>query len=146
MIIAFAGHSLVGNEIDVEKRLTKELSKLIDKNHNLEFYLGCYGGFDLLAVRCCRKLKENYESIKLSFITPYMDKNYLKRAENRFDEIIYPELETVPKKFAIIKRNEWIAKNCDLLICFVDYGWGGAFRTYSYAKKLNKKIINLGRL
>ena len=60
-----------------------------------------------------------------------------------YDEIVYPELESVPWKFAISKRNEWMVEQADIVIAFVDHDWGGAATTLQYAKRKKKTIINL---
>ncbi len=60
-----------------------------------------------------------------------------------YDETIYPELEKVPYRFAISKRNEWMVDNSDLVIAFVSHSWGGAATTYRYAIRKKKQIINL---
>ena len=31
----------------------------------------------------------------------------------------------------------------DLVIAFVDHGWGGAAMTYRYAKRRKKQVVNL---
>ena len=60
-----------------------------------------------------------------------------------YDSSIYPPIETVPPKFAITKRNEWMVSNADLIIAFVKHKYGGAYKTLTWAKRKNKKIINL---
>ena len=46
------------------------------------------------------------------------------------------------RKTAIIKRNEWMVENCDLLIAYVKYSWGGARKTLDYAIRKKKPYIN----
>ena len=57
-----------------------------------------------------------------------------------YDDTIYPPLENVPKKYAIIRRNEWIVENADVVIACVKYSWGGAAKTSQYAKRKKKAI------
>ena len=52
-------------------------------------------------------------------------------------------LENVPPKYAIIRRNEWMVDKADLLLAYITYGWGGAARTYRYAKRKGIPIVNL---
>ena len=59
-----------------------------------------------------------------------------------FDEIIIPQINC-PPKYAIIKRNKYLIDVADIVIAFVKYPWGGSYNTLEYAKKKNKKIINL---
>ena len=53
----------------------------------------------------------------------------------RFDDNLYSEIEKVPPKFAIIKRNEWMIDKSDFLIAYVEHNWGGAYRTLECAKR-----------
>lgn len=49
---------------------------------------------------------------------------YFEYASKIFDDTIYPDLEKVPKRLAIIKRNEWVVNNSDFLIAYVKYSGG----------------------
>lgn len=62
----------------------------------------------------------------------------------KFDNTIYPEIENVPPKFAIIKRNEWMIDKSDFLIAYVEHNCGGAYRTLGYVK--NKKDISINNI
>ena len=64
-----------------------------------------------------------------------------------YDSSLYlPFLEVVPKKLAIIKRNEWMAQNCDIAVCMVDHAHGGAYNGYRIARRNQKRIYNFGSL
>lgn len=72
--------------------------------------------------------------------------DYTENVSKIFDDAIYPDLETVPKRLAIIKRNEWMINNSDFLIAYVDHDWGGAYKTLEYEEKRRKiKIINIAK-
>lgn len=60
-----------------------------------------------------------------------------------YDSIIYPPIENTPPKFAIIKRNEWMVNKSDLIIAYVNRSYGGAYKSFAYAEKKKKTIINL---
>ena len=62
------------------------------------------------------------------------------------DSSIYPPIESVPLKFAIAKRNEWMMENADLVIAYVNRNYGGAYQSLQIAKRRKKKIINIGEL
>lgn len=96
-------------------------------------------------MRTLKELKNDFPEIELIFITPYIDKNYskLEFAKYHYDDVIFPPLENVPRKFAILKQNEWMVDEADLVIAYVMYSWGGAAKTLEYAKRKNKTIINL---
>ena len=60
-----------------------------------------------------------------------------------YDDILYPPIETAPYRLAIVKRNEWMVEQADLVIAFVTHSWGGAAQTFQFAEKKQKKIILL---
>ena len=92
-----------------------------------------------------RELKTDFPDIELLFITPYLDNNYskLQLAKYYYDDIIFPPIESVPRKFAILKRNEWMVDSADLVIAYVKYSWGGAAKTLEYSKRKKVPIINI---
>ena len=145
MIITFCGHSNCLFSDEEKEKLKQLLIKEIRKNPTCKFYLGGYGDFDSLCLRTLRELKTDFREIELLFITPYLDKNYskLEFAKYHYDNVIFPPLESVPRKFAILKRNEWMVEEADLVIAYVKYSWGGAAKTLEYAKRKKKQIINL---
>ena len=145
MIITFCGHSNYLFSDEEKEKLKQLLIKEIRKNPTCKFYLGGYGNFDSLCLRTLRELKKEFQDIELIFITPYIDKNYskLEFAKYHYDDVIFPPLESVPRKFAILKRNEWMVEEADLVIAYVMYSWGGAAKTLEYAKRKKKTIINL---
>ena len=61
-----------------------------------------------------------------------------------YDETVYPPLESVPRRYAILRRNEWMIQRCDVLVAYVTHGWGGAARTLAYARKKKKTILAYG--
>ena len=147
MIITFCGHSNC-LFIDEEKEKLKQLLiKEIRKNPTSKFYLGGYGDFDSLCLRTLRELKTDFPKIELLFITPYLDKNYskLELAKYYYDDVIFPTMENVPRKFAILKRNEWMVDSAELVIAYVKYSWGGAAKTLEYAKRKKVPIINIAQ-
>ena len=145
MIITFCGHSNCLFSDEEKEKLKQILIKEITKNPTCKFYLGGYGDFDSLCLLTLRELKTDFPDIELLFITPYLDKNYskLEFAKYHYDDVIFPPLESVPRKFAILKRNEWMVDESDLVIAYVMYSWGGAAKTLEYAKRKKKTIINL---
>lgn len=145
MIITFCGHSNYSSSLKDEERLLK-LLKIVACGEQVDFYLGGYGGFDRFALKCATKYKQRYKNTKLVFITPYLDKWLNERKDiliKIYDEIIYPEIEHVPQKFAIIKRNEWMIKQADYIFVYVSTHYGGAYRALLYAHKHKKPYTNL---
>ena len=148
MIITFCGHSNFSFSDTTKNELKNLLIENIRKNPTCKFYLGGYGDFDRLCLSVLRELKKEFSNIELLFITPYLDKNYskLEFAKDYYDAIIFPPIENVPRKFAILKRNEWMVNSADLVIAYVTYSWGGAANTLAYPQRKSVPISNLSSL
>ena len=144
MIVTFCGHRDFVETAEAENQLTIFLEKYARENVRLVCYNGGYGNFDYFAAKCVQRMQEQYSNIRNCLVLPYIDQPFLERIEifkNHFDETIYPPLESVPRKYAIIRRNEWMVDSADIVIAYVTYSWGGAARTLEYAKRKNKNII-----
>ena len=148
MIISFAGHSSVSQGEKLCELVKEQIIKNANADDSITFYLGGYGDFDEICARACRELKRAYKSIELVYVMPYITASEQEKVKEMieyglYDSSIYPPIETVPPKFAITKRNEWMVSNADLIIAFVKHNYGGAYKTLTWAKRKNKKIINL---
>lgn len=150
MIITFIGHSVLHNSEYLSEKLKNIILKNMKGDDNICFYCGGYGDFDNLCARVCHFIKEEQHNCKVVFITPYVIESYkhkIKSISNTefYDSIIYPPLEKVPFRFAISRRNEWMVDQADVIIAYVKYTHGGAYKSMEYAKRKNKNIINLAQ-
>lgn len=153
MIITFCGHrSIYGSESNLYRQLNDELVKIFTQAQRertlISCYCGGYGAFDALASVMVDKVRAQFPDVKCEklFITPYIApsckwRNAIK--SSNYDNIIYPPIEKTPYRFAVVKRNEWMVEQCDLLIAFVRYSFGGAAYMLDFARKKHKKIISL---
>lgn len=146
-ICCFAGHrDIYEHTNDLEVKVKKEIINLIENQGVNIFYNGNNGAFDGMCRKIVYKLKKEYPFIKSYWVLSYMPKesdvnlNYFSKF---FDGTIYPDIEKVPLKFAIIKRNEWMVNNSNFLISYVNHDCGGAHRTFQYAKGKRLKIIDV---
>lgn len=153
MIVTFCGHrTIYGCSDSLHRQLSSILTDLFQKaqaeNFPLAFYCGGYGEFDSLVSREIDSIRLAYPGVKNEkiFVTPYITPSYKERNDymrQHYDDIIYPPIETAPYRLAIVKRNEWMIQQADLVIAFVIHSWGGAAYTLEYAEKKQKKIILL---
>ena len=146
MIVTFCGHRDFVETAEAENQLTMFLEKYARENVRLVCYNGGYCNFDYFAAKCVQRMQEQYSNIRNCLVLPYIDQPFLERIEifkNHFDETIYPPLESVPRKYAIIRRNEWMVDSADIVIAYVTYSWGGAARTLEYARRKKKNIIQI---
>lgn len=45
---------------------------------------------------------------------------------SRYDDVVFPPIESVLFKFAISRRNEWMIDKADVVIAYVTHSFGGA--------------------
>lgn len=137
MIITFCGHDNVPDSDKVREWLNQVLEQFIYDNEII-FYLGGYGGFDRMAASVVRQKKQQNPNAKSVLVLPYLNRKY---DEEGYDYTVFPPLESVPPKYAISKRNEWMVLQADIVIAYVTHGWGGAAKTLEYACLKKKRII-----
>ena len=140
MKVTFCGHKEVADRDAVEQWLRLVCSDLIAHGAD-EFYLGGYGGFDFLCASVLRELKKTNSQIRLILVLPYLNSSMIT---DGYDETLYPPLESVPRRFAISRRNEWMVRECDTIVAYVTHGWGGAAKTLEYARRKNKAVLQYG--
>lgn len=149
MIIVFCGNHDFAATSTIESRLLSILNSYAETMDTLWCYCGGYGNFDSFAARCVNKIKANFDNVKCCLITAYMlpvEKHKTEYLNSVYDEIIYPPLENVPPRFAILKRNEWMTDQADIIISYVKYTFGGAAKMLRYAERKNKKILALNEV
>lgn len=142
MICTFIGHKNVPVGIDAVLRET--VKKLIEKENVDTFYVGNHGGFDFAAKKALRILKKEYPSIKYNVVLAYLPARSKNISNTEVEETLYPEeLENVPPKYAIIKRNYWMIDRADTVITYITNSIGNSAQFGDYAKRKGKRIINI---
>lgn len=115
------------------------------KNGNVSrFFVGDHGNFDTLTIRIFKELIPLYPEIKFFVVLAYIPTN--KGQLNTFiseNSLIPDNIETVPKKFAIVYRNKWLIQHSDIVITYITHPFGGTSQFAELAKRKNKEIINL---
>ena len=147
MIITFAGHREIHKGINFKEKILSAIMENI-KDRTVYFYCGGYGEFDNMCARIVYELKSENPGFKSVFVTPYISSARIAELQSDFlyDEILYADLERVPPRLAILRRNEYMVDKADLVIAYVDFKQGGAYKTLTYAKRKGKQIINLGKI
>lgn len=146
MIVSFCGHRDFQETGDIKARLTGILLTLAENNDTLTCYTGGYGSFDRFAARCVKEAQTTAKNIRSCLVVPYLTASLqkeLKEREGFFDEVIYPALESVPPRFAILRRNEWMVERADLVIGYITHNFGGAAKIWQYANRKGVALINL---
>ena len=128
--------------------------KKVTFKEDCKLLIGCHGEFDNITLLTCLNFKKTVNpNIKLSVVltnVSYLNKdkygyNKLTFYENNDCETIFYDIEDVHYKKRIAFSNKQMVDNSDLIICYVDNNAykSGAKTAINYAKKQNKKIINL---
>lgn len=146
MIVTFCGHSQFRRTEELDRELLTILEEKIG-DVPADLYLGGYGDFDRFAYDCCRKYKETHPNVSLVYVTPYLtakyQRNHLEYEKTRYDAILYPDIEKIPPRLAIVYRNRYMVEMADLVVAYVSHSSGGAYATYQHAQKKGKVIYNL---
>lgn len=136
MTVTFCGHREVCQSDVLRQWLISEVDAAIQDGAET-FLLGGYGAFDAMAAGVVREARKDHPNIESVFVLPYLD----KRVDiSQYDRTTYPPLEKVPRRFAIIKRNQWCIDQSDRLIAYVTHDWGGAAATLAYAQRKGREI------
>ena len=127
--------------------LTAAIERLITEEQVLFFYVGGYGGFDRIAATAIKRMKLQHPEIILMLVLPYHPGERPIETPNGFDGTYYPEgLEKVPRRYAIVRANEIMAKQSDWLISYVRHGASNSRRILEYAQKQGTACININDL
>lgn len=147
--VAFFGHRYIDNPLKVEELLEEQIRKLINENEYVEFLVGRNGDFDRCVSSVVLRVRKNYrdDNSALVLMLPYPTAEYLNNKEyfHRFYtdvEISYKASKSYPK-LAIQIRNREMVDRSDLIICYIEKNWGGAWKTVQYAGAKGKNIIKL---
>ena len=107
------------------------------------FYVGHEGAFDLLAAKVLLEMVEKYPNIRFFVVLAYLPRTPLE-GDLQGRTILADGVEDVPRRFAILRRNEWMLERADAVVAFVTRSFGGAASFLQKAAREHKKIYNLG--
>jgi len=101
-----------------------------------EFLVGQYGAFDRMAAKAVIQLKEKYPDVKLTLLLPYHPGERKVELPDGFDGSWYPpEMETVPRRAAIVRANRCAVDHAGYLIAYVRHPASNARELVEYARK-----------
>lgn len=139
----FIGHREVST--DIFPQLKAEILRHIIEYGVTEFTVGHYGQFDAFAAQAVREVKKVYPNITLFLRIPYHPTEHSIEVPDGFDGTFYPpDMESIPKRFAIVHANRYMIKNCTHLIAYAGYSPSNAKDLVAYALKHKKcSVCNL---
>ena len=136
----FFGHRDVTH--DIRAKLQFIIEQLITEKQIYNFYVGHQGQFDSMVRSVLKELKVKYPHIRYTVVLAYMPDEHIKEVYG--EDTLYPDgLETVPKRFAISKRNDWLIAHSCIAVCYVHKITGGAAKFREKAEKKGLQIIDV---
>ena len=135
----FFGHK--NTPAEIRPKLIRTISALIEKHGITNYYVGNQGNFDYMVLSVLRELAVSYPKIHYTVVLAYLpDKNSFLTDVNT----VYPEgLESVPKRFCIARRNDWLIEHSHYTVCYVTHNTGGAAQFMQKAQRKKRIVINL---
>lgn len=144
---AFTGHRVLDRMFDANL-LDRVILNLI-KSGTRNFYCGMATGFDMLSAEIVIKYKESFD-IRLCACVPCKEQNkyYSAKDKRRYDNIFSACDEKIVfyeeyTSGCMQERDRFLVDNCDVLVSYLRRKYGGTYYTVGYAKKQDKKIIEL---
>ena len=136
----FFGHREVTHNI--REKLKATIEKLITEDNVTEFYVGHQGHFDSMAYSVLKELKAKFPQIRYTVVLAYMPDEHIKEVYG--EDTLFPDgLETVPKRFAISKRNDWMINQSGYAVCYVHKITGGAAKFREKAEKKGLRVVDI---
>lgn len=115
----FIGHREASEEIF--SALTEAVEHHIVHCGVTEFIVGNYGGFDRMAARDVISAKALYPEISLLLLLSYHPAERPIETPPGFDGTFFPPgMESVPRRYAIVRANRYMIDHVDYLIAYLD--------------------------
>lgn len=144
---AFTGHRVLDSRFDINL-LERVILNLI-KSGARNFYCGMATGFDMNAAEIIVRYKKEY-GLYLCACIPCegQSKYYSATDKGRYENILCACDEKIVLfpdyvEGCMQMRDRLLVDKCDVLVCYLRRKRGGTYYTVNYAKKQNKKIIEL---
>ena len=105
-----------------------------------DFIVGNYGSYDRMAANCVIRAKAHHPEITLTLLLPFHPAERKIKTPEGFDTTYYPlGMETVPRRFAIVRANHFVVDHVDYLIAYAWHPGSNARNLVEYARKREKK-------
>ena len=131
-----------------DERIYEKLLAAVDTHISAygvtDFLVGHYGDFDRMAARAVAEARRVHPGISLTMLLPYYPEDRVISVPPIFDGTFYPPgMEFCPKRYAIVRANQYAIEHSDYLIAYVT-GIGKSRDFLDYAKHKGVTICNLG--
>lgn len=135
----FIGHKDCPQEI--KEKLCETVEDLIVNSDVRRFYVGTHGSFDRLVYKVLCDFESKYE-IEIIVVLSYLYNK--KDVYYDLSKTVFPEeVDKADKKYAIIRRNEFMIKRSQVLVCYVNNMVSNSYKYMTQASKKGLRIINI---
>ncbi|MBR1832036.1 MAG: hypothetical protein IJ784_06335 [Ruminiclostridium sp.] len=144
--VSFFGHRQIDRPFEAEERLEKIIRELIRSKEYVEFLVGRNGDFDQMVSSTVRRVKKAVDDANsaLVLVLPYVTAEYSNNKASFED--YYDDIEIFDSghfRSAFGQRNRSMVDRSDLVICCIEHDEGGAYEAVRYARKHDKKVLNV---
>lgn len=131
---------------EIQTRIEKAVERHYQQYGVRQFYVGGYGAFDSMAASAVKAVKKRYSDLELYLLVPYHPMQRPIAVPEGFDNTFYPPLERVPRRYAIVKANQYMVDTCDTIICYVSH-FGNTRNLLEYVQaRAGKRCIPMDNL
>ena len=135
----FIGHKDCPQEI--KEKLCETVEDLIVNSDVRRFYVGTHGSFDRLVYKVLCDFESKYE-IEIIVVLSYL--YHKKDVYYDLSKTVFPEeVDKADKKYAIIRRNEFMIKRSQVLVCYVNNMVSNSYKYMTQALKKGLRVINI---
>ena len=150
-VVSFFGHRYISSQTrhKLEKELDKLIIDIINQKDEVEFIVGYAGDFNTLAASAVKRMK-NFsceDNSEITLVLPYENKTVNDNINSFMDfyDWVYvcEESDEAHPKKAYEICNKYMIDKSDFVVSYISHNFGGAYNSFTKAKKMNKKVINL---
>ena len=94
MIITFVGHGTLHITEELTQKIRLTIKENIKSEVRVTFYCGGYGDFDNHCSSICRKMKAEYPSCEVVFVTPYITPAQQDKMKYLVDAKLYDSMRS----------------------------------------------------
>ena len=125
---------------DIAAYLASEVRRHITELGVTEFVVGHYGRFDSMAGQAVIAAKREFPYIRLLLLIPYHPAEAQVDLPEGYDGTYYPPgMESVPRRFAIVRANRYMVDHTDYLIAYAWHPASNARELVEYAEARQKR-------
>ena len=148
----FFGHRKIKETKELKENIFKIIEFLIKNEAVDTFLFGSKSKFNDICLDAVTDIKKKYNHIKRIYVRaefPYIDEEYKHYLLEHYEETYFPKNIIKAGKFVYIERNYEMINKSDYCVVYFDSEnlpdnrKSGTKIALEYAKKKNKKIINL---